>query len=237
MSELSRRAGGDIRFRTVGGAAILGLNRPAKRNAVSQPMWEAIREALAEAAADPAVRALVIEGLPGTFCAGADLAAVKNPDREAAGRYREIAQAAYGAIREFPRPTVAVIDGLCIGGGCNIALACDIRLAGPQASFAIPAVRHGIVYDRPTVTRLVELIGSGRASYLLFTAGTIGARQAAEMGLVDILAADVGAELARFLDALRAADMATLDAIRELIREAADRGTRSTWRSRTATTT
>jgi enoyl-CoA hydratase/carnithine racemase len=79
VSEQSRRAGGDIRFRTGDGAAILGLNRPAKRNAVSQPMWEAIREALAEAAADPGVRALVIEGLPGTFCAGADLTAVKNP--------------------------------------------------------------------------------------------------------------------------------------------------------------
>ena len=221
MPDASRLAGGDIRFRIGDGAAILGLNRPAKRNAVSQPMWEAIHEAVTEAAADPEVRALVIEGLPGTFCAGADLTAVKNADREAAGRFREIAQAAYGAIRAFPRPTVAVIDGLCIGGGCNIALACDIRLAGPQASFAIPAVRHGIVYDRPTVTRLVELVGSGRASYLLFTAERIGARQAAEIGLVDILADDAGAELARFLDALRAADMVALGAIRELIREAA----------------
>ena len=221
MPDPSRRAGGDIRFGVGDGTAILGLNRPAKRNAVSQPMWEAISEALAEAAADPEVRALVIEGLPGTFCAGADLTAVKNADREAARRFREIAQAAYGAIREFPRPTVAVIDGLCIGGGCNIAMACDIRLASPQASFAIPAVRHGIVYDRPTVTRLVELVGSGRASYLLFTAERIGARQAADMGLVDILADDVGAELARFLDALRAADMATLGAIREFIRAAA----------------
>ena len=221
MPDPSRRAGGDIRFGVGDGTAILGLNRPAKRNAVSQPMWEAIREALAEAAADPEVRAFVFEGLPGTFCAGADLLAVKDADRAAAGRYREIAQAAFGAIREFPRPTVAVIDGLCIGGGCNIAMACDIRLASPQASFAIPAVRHGIVYDRPTVTRLVELVGSGRASYLLFTAERIGARQAADMGLVDILADDVGAELARFLDALRAADMATLGAIREFIRAAA----------------
>ena len=63
------RAGGEIRFRVGDGAAFLGLNRPAKRNAMSQPMWEAIREALAEAAADPEVRAFVIEGLPGTFCA------------------------------------------------------------------------------------------------------------------------------------------------------------------------
>jgi enoyl-CoA hydratase/carnithine racemase len=112
-----------------------------------------------------------------------------------------------------------VIDGLCIGGGNNLALACDIRLASPRASFAIPAVRHGIVYDRPTVTRLVELMGSGRASHLLFTAGRIDAARAAETGLVDILTDDLGAELADFLDALRAADMPTLLAIRDTIRQ------------------
>jgi enoyl-CoA hydratase/carnithine racemase len=108
---------------------------------------------------------------------------------------------------------------VCIGGGNNIALACDVRLAGPQASFAIPAVRHGIVYDRPTVTRLVELLGSGRASHLLFTAERIGAPRAAEIGLVDVLADDVHAELTVFLDALRAADMTALSAIRDLIRQ------------------
>jgi enoyl-CoA hydratase/carnithine racemase len=213
------RAGGDIGFRIEDGAAILRLNRPAKRNAVSGAMWEAIGEALGEAAARPEVRALVIEGLPGVFCAGADLTALKDADRDAAAHYRRISLAGYDSIREFPRPTVAVIDGLCIGGGNNIALACDIRLASPRASFAIPAVRHGIVYDRPTVTRLVELLGSGRASHLLFTAERIGAARAAEIGLVDVLADDVHAELTAFLDALRAADMTTLGAIRELIRQ------------------
>jgi enoyl-CoA hydratase/carnithine racemase len=213
------RAGGDIGFRIYGGAAVLRLSRPAKRNAVSQPMWEAIREALAEAAGRPDVRAFVFAGLPGIFCAGADLTAVKDADQQAAARYREITLAAYDAIREFPLPTVAAIDGLCIGGGCNLALACDIRIAGPQASFAIPAVRHAIVYDRPTVTRLVELAGSGRASHLLFTAARIDAARAAEIGLIDILADDVDAELAAFLGALRAADMPTLLAIRETIRQ------------------
>jgi enoyl-CoA hydratase/carnithine racemase len=179
------RAGGDIIFLVDDGAAILQLNRPAKRNALSQAMWEAIRAALAEAAA----------------------------------RYREISLRGYDAVRDFSLPTIAVIDGLCIGGGNNLALACDIRLASPRASFAIPAVQHGIVYDRPTVTRLVELMGSGRASHLLFTAGRIDAAPAAETGLVVILTDDLGAELADFLDALRAADMPTLLAIRETIRQ------------------
>ena len=213
------RAGGDIIFRVDDGAAILQLNRPAKRNALSQAMWEAIRAALAEAADRPDVRAFVFTGLPGVFCAGADLTALKSGDREAAALYREISLRGYEAVRGFSLPTIAVIDGLCIGGGNNLALACDIRLASPRASFAIPAVRHGIVYERPTVTRMVELMGSGRASHLLFTAGRIDAARAAETGLVDILTDDLDAELADFLDALRAADMPTLLAIRDTIRQ------------------
>ena len=213
------RAGGDVIFRVDGGAAILQLNRPAKRNALSQAMWEAICAALAEAAARPDVRAFVFTGLPGVFCAGADLTALKSDDPEAAARYREISLRGYDAVRDFSLPTIAAIDGLCIGGGNNLALACDIRLASPLASFAIPAVRHGIVYDRPTVTRLVELMGSGRASHLLFTAGRIDAARAAETGLVDILSDDLDAELAGFLDALRAADLRALLAIRDTIRQ------------------
>jgi enoyl-CoA hydratase/carnithine racemase len=213
------RAGGEIIFRIDRGAAIVQLNRPAKRNALSQAMWEAICAALDEAAADPDVRAFVFTGLPGVFCAGADLSALKGEDRAAAARYRAVSLRGYDSVRDYPLPTVAVIDGLCIGGGNNLALACDIRLASPRASFAIPAVRHGIVYDRPTVTRLVELMGSGRASHLLFTAGRIDAARAAETGLVDILTDDLDAELAGFLDALRQADMPTLLAIRETIRQ------------------
>ena len=221
MSDLDSevRAGGDIIFRVTDGAAILQLNRPAKRNALSQAMWEAICAALAEAASRPDVRAFVFTGLPGVFCAGADLTALKNGDPETAARYREISLRGYDAVRDFSLPTIAMIDGLCIGGGNNLALACDIRLASPRASFAIPAVRHGIVYDRPTVTRLVELMGSGRASHLLFTAGHVDAARAAETGLVDILTEDLDAELADFLAALRAADMPTLLAIRKTIRQ------------------
>ena len=142
------RAGGDIIFRVADGAAILQLNRPAKRNALSQAMWEAICAALAEAADRPDVRAFVFTGLPGVFCAGADLTALKSGDREAAARYREISLRGYAAVRDF---------------------------------------------SLPTVTRLVELMGSGRASHLLFTAGRI--------------------------DAARAADMPTLLAIRDTIRQ------------------
>ena len=116
-------------------------------------------------------------------------------------------------------PTFSVIAGLCIGCGNNLAQACDIRMASPRASCAIPAAGLGIVFDRPTVTRLVELIGAGRASHLLLTAGRIDVARAAETGLVDILTEDLDAELTDFLNALRAADIPTLLAIRDTIRQ------------------
>jgi enoyl-CoA hydratase/carnithine racemase len=213
-----------VRFAIADEIATIGLNRPEKRNAVSLQMWEAITGHLVTAGADPDVRGLVIEGLPGVFCAGADLTSVKHADAAVAAHYREVTLATFTAIRDFPRPTVAAIDGLCIGGGNNIALACDIRIAGPQASFAIPAVRHGIIYDEATVVRLVELIGSGRTSHLLFTARRIGVERAAEIGLVDILADDLTAEVEAFLTELRLADMPALTGIRAHIHSAARRG-------------
>jgi enoyl-CoA hydratase/carnithine racemase len=215
-----------IRFAIADAVATIGLNRPEKRNAVSLEMWETIAEHLETAAAEPGVRGLVLEGLPGVFCAGADLTAVKNADAAVATHYREVALTIYSAIRDFPHPTVAAVDGLCIGGGNNLALACDIRIAGPQASFAIPAVRHGIVYDENTVSRLVELVGSGRASYYLFTAQSIGAVRAAEIGLVDVAADNLATEVEAFLTELRLADMPALNGIREHIRSAANKGRR-----------
>jgi enoyl-CoA hydratase/carnithine racemase len=213
-----------VRFTIADEIARIGLDRPAKRNAVSLEMWEAIADHLVRGAADPTVRGLVIEGVPGVFCAGADLTSVKNADTDVAAHYREVTLAAYTAIRDFPQPTVAAIDGLCIGGGNNIALACDIRIAGPQASFAIPAVRHGIVYDEGTVERLVELIGSGRASHFLFTAGRIDVARAAEIGLVDLVVDDLDAGVDAFLADLRLADMPALTGIRAHIRDASNRG-------------
>jgi enoyl-CoA hydratase/carnithine racemase len=203
-----------VLFNVRGGVATLQLNRPEKRNAVSQQMWLAITDHLRAAASDANVRALVITGLPGVFCAGADLASVKSADSDVAQRYHEIALESFAAIRGFPRPTLAGIDGLCIGGGCNIALACDVRIAGPQSSFAIPAVRHGIVYDEWTVNRLVELVGSGRASHLIYSAARVGVERAAEIGLVDVHTEDLAAETAAYLSELMLADDDALAGIR-----------------------
>lgn len=209
-----------VRFDVHDGAATIQLNRAEKRNAVSRDMWIAMTAHLRAAADDPNVRALVVSGLPGVFCAGADLASVKHADAAVAAEYQQIALAAFAALRDFPRPTLAAIDGLCIGGGCNIALACDVRIAGPQASFAIPAVRHGIVYDERTIRRLVELVGSGRAAHFLFTAQRIGVERAAAIGLVDLQVDDVAAATASYLADLMMGDDTAIAGIRASIHRA-----------------
>jgi enoyl-CoA hydratase/carnithine racemase len=190
---------------------------------VSQAMWLAITANLRKAAADTSVRALVIEGLPGVFCAGADLTSVKNADKSLAAAYQAIALESFAAIRDFPHPTLAAIDGLCIGGGCNIALACDVRFAGPQASFAIPAVRHGIVYDEWTIHRLVELVGSGRAGHFLFSATRIGVERAARIGLIDVDTDDLATETETYLRDLMLADDAAVAGIRQHIHRSSRR--------------
>jgi enoyl-CoA hydratase/carnithine racemase len=212
-----------VRFEVRDEVATLRLDRPEKRNALSRDMWLAIIDHLRDAEADATVRALVVRGAPGVFCAGADLAAVKNADPAVAAEYEQIGAAGYDALRAFPRPTLAAIDGLCIGGGCSIALACDVRIAGPQASFAIPAVRHGIVYRGWAVDRLVELVGSGRAAHFLLTAGRIDVERAAAIGLVDIRTDDLDAEVEAYLDALRAGHDHVISAICAQIRGTPER--------------
>jgi len=209
---------GHIGFSLSDGVATLRLMRPEKRNAISQTMLEEIRANLTLAADDPTTRVLLIEGVPGIFCAGGDLTWVKHHDVVVARRYNELSLDMHQAIRDFPSPTVAVIDGLCIGGGCNIALACDIRLASQDASFSIPAVRHGIVYDQPSIARLVELVGPGKASHFLFTARRIGSEQAVSIGLVDVLCRDLAEGVAMFLEDLKAADSQSVRGIRARIR-------------------
>jgi enoyl-CoA hydratase/carnithine racemase len=210
-----------VRFDVHDGAATIQLNRAEKRNAVSRDMWITITGHLSAAAENPEIRALVVTGLPGVFCAGADLTSVKHANAAVAAEYQQIALAAFAALRDFPRPTLAAIDGLCIGGGCNIALACDVRIAGPRASFTIPAVRHGIVYDDWTIRRLVELVGSGRAAHFLFTAQRIGVERAAAIGLVDLCVDDLAAATASYLADLIRGDDTAMAGIRSSIHRAA----------------
>lgn len=170
-----------------GAIAELVLNRPDKRNAVTEAMWLAIPELLAEASADPALRVLIVRGAGGAFAAGADIAEFEAvyATRERAARYSAAVAAALDGLAAFPVPTVARITGPCVGGGCGLALACDLRFAMEDARFGITPAKLGLVYTLNDTKRLIDAVGPSNAKDILFTGRLVGARDAHEMGLVD----------------------------------------------------
>ena len=169
--------------------ATLLLDRPARRNAMTRAMWLALPGLLAEAAADERVALLCLEGAGGHFCGGADIGefaeSYATPQDRAASN--AAISAAVEALAAFPKPTVAVIRGACVGGGVALALACDLRFAAADARFAVTPVRLGLAYSHADTQRLVRAIGAGPARDLLFTARLVDAGEARQLGLIERL--------------------------------------------------
>lgn len=175
-----------MRVAVDGAVATMVIDNPGKRNAMTAAMWRAVPALLEGLAADPAVKVVVVEGAGGTFCAGADIgdaAAIAADGEDSVAVRAELALAA------FPKPTIARIDGFCVGGGCQLAVACDLRFAADDSRFGITPAKLGIVYPASTTRRLVALVGPARAKLLLFTAELIDAGAAERIGLVDAVVA------------------------------------------------
>jgi enoyl-CoA hydratase/carnithine racemase len=159
------------------------LNRPAAHNAINHQMWLGFPRAMDELR-EAKARAIVISGSGDAFAAGADLLELQAlPDLAAAQAYWIAIEAALTAVFACEVPTIAQIDGACIGGGCLLALACDLRYATARSVFGIPVAKLGIVLDRGSIKRLVSLVGTGRAAELVLTGSTISGAQAVQMGL------------------------------------------------------
>ncbi|HEY1604150.1 MAG TPA: enoyl-CoA hydratase/isomerase family protein [Allosphingosinicella sp.] len=180
--------------------ARLTLNRPEARNAMKASGWGKLEQALGEAEGSGA-RVLIVRGAGSAFCAGADLGdfPAMHADADARARFRIAMRSAIERLAELPMPTIAAIDGACFGAGVALALACDIRVAGPGAGFAITPAKFGISYPQEDVARLVALVGPGQAARLLLSAGAIGAAEAARIGLVELLAGESADEEAETL--------------------------------------
>ncbi|WP_333735761.1 enoyl-CoA hydratase/isomerase family protein [Streptomyces sp. IBSBF 2806] len=167
--------------------ATVVLHHPAKRNAMTAAMWAALPPLLDTLAADPGVRALVLTGAGGTFCAGADISTLQGSPQEA----QTLAVRAEDALAAFPKPTLAAVRGHCVGGGAQLAAACDLRFAEEGALFGVTPAKLGIVYPSSATRRLVSLVGPATAKYLLFSGELIGADRALRTGLIDeVLPAD-----------------------------------------------
>lgn len=171
-----------LRVEIVDGIATLWLDRPAKRNAVTFDMWVGITDHCRRLADDASVRLLVVRGTGDHFCAGADIGGLADGN---GGDYRRANEAADAALAAFAKPTVAVITGACVGGGAEIAVACDLRIGDATSRFGITPARLGIVYPASATARVVRLIGPSATKHLLYTAELIDAERALRIGLVD----------------------------------------------------
>jgi enoyl-CoA hydratase/carnithine racemase len=164
--------------------ATIWLDRPTKRNAMTYAMWRSLRDVCVALSADSSVRVVVVRGTGGHFCAGADIGELHAPRAAGEPSFMEMNMAAESALAALPKPTIAMIEGDCIGGGCAIAMDCDIRLAQSNARFGITPARLGVVYPPASVERAVDVLGPAGAKFLLFTGELIDVDRAERLGLL-----------------------------------------------------
>jgi enoyl-CoA hydratase/carnithine racemase len=210
-----------LRLSISGPIARLFIDRADKRNAFNQAMWDLLPELVLQAMADPAVRVLTIESAhPGMFCAGADIAellASKDDAQWRAGNQAAINRAQY-VLARAEKPVIAYIDGDCVGGGCGIALAADIRVATPRARLGITPAKLGLVYPLHDTKLLIDLVGPGQAKRMLFTGMLLGADEALQIGLVDEIADSPG----HLEDAISANSLHSTTGMKRFVRRVLD---------------
>jgi enoyl-CoA hydratase len=175
-----------IEIQSGGKYSILTLSRPDVLNAMNNAMRAEIVASLSELAESDDCRALVITGKGKSFCVGADVKELGQLDQIEYRKRTEFgSNEPYDSIYRFPKPTIAAINGYALGGGCEIALACDIRICSSDASFGLPEVTRGLIPGAGGTQRLPRLIGPGFAKELIFTGKRISAAEAERIGLVN----------------------------------------------------
>lgn len=170
-----------------GAAGWITFNDPGRHNAVSYAMWDGIPQALEVFAKDPAIRVVVLTGAgERAFVSGANISQFDTlrSGEEAVQAYEKVAETAQLALYDYGKPTIARIKGYCIGGGLNIALCCDMRIASDDSSFAIPAGKLGLGYRMTAIRNLVTVVGPARALEIFLTAARYSASEAKERGLL-----------------------------------------------------
>jgi enoyl-CoA hydratase/carnithine racemase len=218
---MTEPAGDDvgIRIERVGPIATIWLDRPAKRNAMSYAMWAGLEARCTELAVDPAIRVVVLRGAGGNFCAGADIAELLAERPPGAPTFGDVNMAAEHALATLPKPTVAFVEGDCIGGGCALAIDCDLRIAVVGARFGITPSKLGVVYPAASMERVGRLLGPAAAKYLLFTGRLVDAATALQIGLINEIhgADEAGDALAALCDELASRSLLSQVASKEML--------------------
>ena len=165
---------------------LIQLNRPRSFNALSSKLLEELNTVLIDIEKDPDVGVVIITGQPKFFAAGADIKEISGLDSPVkAHAFVNAAQTVFNRIESMPKPVIAAISGLALGGGCELALACDIRLAADNARFGQPEIKIGVIPGGGGTQRLPRLVGMGRAKEMLYTGEPINAEEAYRIGLVN----------------------------------------------------
>ena len=188
---------GELIVEKQGSVGWIVFNQPAKRNAINNAMWRGIPAAMKRFDADPQVRCVAFRGAgTGAFSAGADISEfeAQRANREAVGEYDELLDQVLHSIQGSPKPSLAMIYGFCMGGGLEIALACDLRYCAASAQFGIPAAKLGLAYNVEGHKRLLETVGHARAREIMFLGRRYPAEEASAMGLVHRVLADPALE-------------------------------------------
>lgn len=181
------RFGDGVTVSVADGIAMLTLDRPATRNAMTEAMWMALPGCLDQLAMDDAVRVILVTGGSGHFCVGADVSEFERVfvDATAARAYNDLVHAGQEAMTRVDKPTLAVVRGNAVGAGCGLAMACDLRFAATDARLAMPPARLGANYPFAGTRQLIHLVGPARAKDMLFSGRLVGAAEALAIGLVD----------------------------------------------------
>lgn len=168
-----------------GAVAILELNRPSAKNSLNQDLLTAIRRELTAVRNDDSVRAVVITGVDGIFCAGADITAFDAlREQSLLGDREALGGDIWSALGTYRKPVIAAVEGLALGGGCELALACDIVISGESAKFGVPEVKLGVIPGGGGTQRLVHAVGKSKAMAMLLTGDFISAQKACADGIV-----------------------------------------------------
>jgi enoyl-CoA hydratase len=186
-------ADGKILQSVADGVGVVTFNNPEKRNAMSLDMWEGLGHALIELRDDPDVRVVIMVGAGDkAFVSGADISQFEKTrhNAEASEEYSKRSAAQRALLADYPKPTIACIRGFCLGGGMQVAMLADIRIAAENSQFGIPAAKLGIAYGYDGLKHLVSLVGPSWARLLMYTGMRIDSAEAVRIGLVDRVVPD-----------------------------------------------
>ncbi|MDP6344067.1 MAG: enoyl-CoA hydratase-related protein [Alphaproteobacteria bacterium] len=216
-----------IYLRKQGEIAEIVLNRPDKLNALNSEVWQGISQLAIEAAEDWEVKVVILRGATEeAFAAGADISEFEtvHASPESAREYDRLIRAAYDAVGSLNKPTIAMVRGVCFGGGCALSLCCDMRYVDTTARFCIPPARLGIAYSLVETKRLSDLVGPSRAKEMLMGARVIEAHEAVEIGLATRLFQPEGLDEATHAFARQLCDLSqfTIRAVKSIVEEILD---------------